>query len=88
MGYVFPTSLKSEDVGFGQVEGIVALALTSHPDFDDTPLWDENTDGTFDNDGIIWHPTLGGLKSRQTRQGWIFGQTIRQGKYFCHFAAN
>ena len=41
---------------FGNTEGIVALALTSHPDFDDTPLWDENSDANFDNDGIIWHP--------------------------------
>lgn len=56
LGYVFPTSLKSTDVGFGETEGIVALALTSHPDFDDTPLWDENTDKIFDNDGVIWHP--------------------------------
>lgn len=56
LGYVFPTSLASSDVGFGQTEGIVALALTSHPDFDDTPLWDENSDNVFDNDGIIWHP--------------------------------
>ena len=50
LGYVFPTSLKPTDVGFNQTDGIVALALTSHPDFDDTPLWDEN------NDGVIWHP--------------------------------
>ncbi|WP_435624802.1 hypothetical protein [Flagellimonas sp.] len=56
LGYVFPTSLNSTDVGFGKVEGIVALALTSHPDFDDTPLWDENNDSDFANDGIIWHP--------------------------------
>jgi len=56
LGYVFPTSLKPTDVGFSATEGIVALALTSHPDFDDTPLWDENNDLTFDNDGIIWHP--------------------------------
>jgi hypothetical protein len=56
LGYVFPTTLKPTDVGFNQTEGIVALALTSHPDFDDSPLWDENTDGKFDNDGIIWHP--------------------------------
>lgn len=56
LGYVFPTNLKSTDVGFGTVEGIVALALTSHPDFDDTPLWDENADRDFVNDGIIWHP--------------------------------
>lgn len=56
LGYVFPTSLQPTDVGFSHTEGIVALALTSHPDFDDTPLWDENSDANFDNDGIIWHP--------------------------------
>lgn len=56
LGYVFPTTLKPADVGFSETAGIVALALTSHPDFDDTPLWDENSDKTFDNDGIIWHP--------------------------------
>lgn len=56
LGYVFPTSLKPMDVGFSQTDGIVALALTSHPDFDDTPLWDENSDKIFDNDGVVWHP--------------------------------
>lgn len=56
LGYVFPTSLKPIDVGFSQTEGIVALALTSHPDFDDTPLWDENSDTIYDNDGVVWHP--------------------------------
>lgn len=56
LGYVFPTTLKPTDVGFNDTEGIVALALTSHPDFDDTPLWDENSDQDFANDGIIWHP--------------------------------
>lgn len=56
LGYVFPTNLKPTDVGFNATEGIVALALTSHPDFDDTPLWDENNDTVFDNDGVIWHP--------------------------------
>ena len=56
LGYVFPTSLAATNVGFGDTEGIVALALTSHPDFDDTPLWDENQDNDFANDGIVWHP--------------------------------
>ncbi|PMD92361.1 hypothetical protein BWI97_19890 [Siphonobacter sp. BAB-5405] len=56
LAYVFPTTLKPEDVGFSPTEGIVALALTSHPDMDDTPLWDENNDGNFDNDGLVWHP--------------------------------
>lgn len=55
LGYVFPTTLKSEDVGFSPTEGIVALAITSHPDFDDSPLWDENGDGNFSNDGLVWH---------------------------------
>jgi hypothetical protein len=56
LGYVFPTNLKSTDVGFSETDGIVALALTSHPDFDDTPLWDEDYDRNYANDGIIWHP--------------------------------
>lgn len=56
LGYVFPTTLQPTDVGFGQTNGIVALALTSHPDFDDTPLWDENNDQIFNNDGLVWHP--------------------------------
>ncbi|MDO8999865.1 MAG: hypothetical protein Q7W45_08885 [Bacteroidota bacterium] len=56
LGYVFPTTLKPEDVGFNQTEGIVALALTSHPDFDDSPLWDENNNGVFSDDGRVWHP--------------------------------
>ncbi|SHI69576.1 hypothetical protein [Aquimarina spongiae] len=56
LGYVFPTTLQPTDVGFSATDGIVALALTSHPDFDDTPLWDENTDNIYDNDGIVWHP--------------------------------
>ncbi|MEM9092474.1 MAG: hypothetical protein AAGC93_27555 [Cyanobacteria bacterium P01_F01_bin.53] len=55
LGYVFPTTLETQDVGFGEVDGIVALAVTSHPDFDDTPLWDENSDSQYDNDGEVFH---------------------------------
>jgi hypothetical protein len=55
LGYVFPTTLKSTDVGFGATEGIVALVVTSHPDFDDSPLWDENNDGDYSNDGLVYH---------------------------------
>ncbi|MEP2771432.1 MAG: hypothetical protein ABJH05_04755 [Fulvivirga sp.] len=78
-GYVFPTTLQPKQVGFGNVEGIVALALTSHPDFDDTPLWDENKDAIYDNDGIVWHPhwvvlvkddrVKGGLSVKQFQKG-------------------
>lgn len=56
LGYVFPTTLSPSDVGFSNTEGILALALTSHPDFDDTPLWDEDNDRNYTNDGVIWHP--------------------------------
>lgn len=55
LGYVFPTTLKPEHAGFPPTDGIVALAVTSHPDFDDSPLWDENGDGRYDNDGLTWH---------------------------------
>ena len=55
LAYVFPTSLSPEAVGFGAVDGTLALVATSHPDFDDTPLWDESGDGRYDNDGAIFH---------------------------------
>lgn len=55
LGYVFPTTLAATDVGFPSTPGTVALAVTSHPDFDDSPLWDENGDGRYDNDGLTWH---------------------------------
>jgi hypothetical protein len=53
--YVWPTSLDSSVVGFESKAGILAFAVTSHPDFDDTPLFDENGDGKLDNDGDLWH---------------------------------
>ncbi|MGI9383588.1 MAG: hypothetical protein ACR2PO_10570 [Methyloligellaceae bacterium] len=53
--YVWPTSLNSAAAGFASDKGILALTVTSHPDFDDTPLFDENGDGRFDNDGNVWH---------------------------------
>lgn len=56
LGYVFPTTLSPEDVGFSSADGVVALAITSHPDFDDTPLWDEDNDRDYANDGAVWHP--------------------------------
>lgn len=78
LGYVFPTTLSPTDVGFSNTEGIVALALTSHPDFDDTPLWDENLDRDYANDGVVWHPhwvvlssdtrVAGGLSVKQFSQ--------------------
>ena len=77
LGYVFPTSLKPSDVGFSPTDGIVALALTSHPDFDDTPLWDENSDKIFDNDGVVWHPHWVVLHQDQRVKG---GLAVKQFK--------
>ncbi|XZG70089.1 hypothetical protein ACTSKR_15795 [Chitinibacteraceae bacterium HSL-7] len=37
--YVWPTTLDPASVGFAAGSGILALAVTSHPDFDDTPLF-------------------------------------------------
>lgn len=53
--YVWPTSLDSGIVGFDENAGILAMAITSHPDFDDTPLYDENADNDTGNDGDVWH---------------------------------
>ncbi len=53
--YVWPTSMNSSIVGFDNDQGILALAVTAHPDFDDTPLVDENGDGNSKNDGDVWH---------------------------------
>jgi hypothetical protein len=45
--YVWPTSLNSADVGFDKDQGIVALAATFHPDFDDAAKGGKNRD--------VWH---------------------------------
>ncbi len=46
--YVWPTSLNSGDIGFARDRGIVALAVTFHPDFDDGAYGKKNRD--------VWHP--------------------------------
>jgi hypothetical protein len=46
LGYVFPITLQATDVGFSQTEGTLALAVTSHPDFDDTPFATRTTTAT------------------------------------------
>lgn len=53
--YVWPTTIDPYEVGFERGAGILALAVTSHPDFDDTPLFDETRDGNRANDGGEWH---------------------------------
>lgn len=37
--YVWPTTLDPSVVGFDAKSGILAFAVTAHPDFDDTPLF-------------------------------------------------
>lgn len=69
--YVWPTSLNSWDVGFERDQGIVALAVTFHPDFDDASRGARNRDH--------WHPHWvvlaqdqacgGGLKVRDIARG-------------------
>lgn len=77
--YVWPTNLDPSVVGFDPDSGILALAITAHPDFDDTPLFDENGDGDPANDGADWHSHWvvlveeaacgGGLKVRDVSPG-------------------
>ncbi|HPG22061.1 MAG TPA: hypothetical protein PLH75_04665 [Amaricoccus sp.] len=53
--YVWPTTLDPSVVGFEAGAGILAFAVTIHPDFDDTPLFDESGSGTTGDDGGSWH---------------------------------
>lgn len=46
--YVWPTSLDSAAVGFESAQGILALAVTFHPDFDDGAAGAVNRH--------VWHP--------------------------------
>lgn len=46
--YVWPTSLNSSSVGFEGDQGILALAVTFHPDFDDAAYGGVNRH--------VWHP--------------------------------
>lgn len=46
--YVWPTSIDSADIGFDAGQGIVAMAVTFHPDFDDAAYGGKNRH--------IWHP--------------------------------
>lgn len=46
--YVWPTTLNSSEIGFDKDQGIVALAVTFHPDFDDAAYGGKNRH--------VWHP--------------------------------
>ena len=45
--YVWPSKIDPAEVGFDSGAGILALAVTSHPDFDDVPV--------FNIKGAEWH---------------------------------
>lgn len=51
--YVWPTTIDPWEVGFERDSGILALAVTSHPDFDDTSLFDETRDGNLSLPGRV-----------------------------------
>lgn len=69
--YVWPTSLDSAEAGFEKDQGILALAVTFHPDFDDAAYGGRNRDH--------WHPHWvvlnedkacpGGLKVKDIPEG-------------------
>ncbi|MBV17595.1 MAG: hypothetical protein CMO05_09005 [Thalassospira sp.] len=78
--YVWPTTIDTSVIGFDAGAGILSFAVTSHPDFDDTPLFDEDGDGDPENDGRRWHSHWvvlvpddscgqGGLKVRDIPEG-------------------
>lgn len=46
--YVWPTTLDTSAVGFEPAQGLLALAVTFHPDFDDAAAGARNRD--------VWHP--------------------------------
>lgn len=71
LAYVFVTDLLPSDVGYNHVEGTVALAVTSHPDFDDTPLWNEDNNASYDDDGIIYHSHWVILESNELAAGGL-----------------
>lgn len=78
--YVFPTSLNSDAVGFESDAGILALAVTAHPDFDDTPLWDEDNDGDPANDGREWHSHWVVLVNHEECDGGLAVRDILEGE--------
>lgn len=82
LGYVFPTTLSPGDVWFEDAseDAIVALVVVSHPDFDDTPLWDENNDGDFDNDGAVYHTHWVALTEDDRVSGGLAVEEMSEGE--------
>ncbi len=78
--YVWPTGLDPATAGFAEKSGILALAITAHPDFDDTPLFDENGDGDPANDGANWHSHWVVLGNDKTCAGGLKVNDISPGQ--------
>ena len=69
--YVWPTTLNSWDVGFEKDQGILALAVTFHPDFDDAAYGGKNRDR--------WHPHWVVLSEDQACPGGLKVKDIPDG---------
>ncbi|WP_377806105.1 hypothetical protein ABNQ38_05530 [Azospirillum sp. A29] len=69
--YVWPTSLNSADVGFEKDQGIVALAVTFHPDFDDAAYGGKNRDRWHSHWVVLNEDKAcpGGLKVKDIPEG-------------------
>lgn len=81
--YVWPTSFDPSTVGFSSKTGILSFAVTSHPDFDDTPLYDEDGDGDASNDGRKWHSHWVVLtKTRECGPSGLKVRDIKKGETF------
>lgn len=70
--YVWPTSLNSGEIGFERDQGIVALAVTFHPDFDDAAYGGRNRD--------VWHPHWVVLNEDKACKGGLKVTDIPDGK--------
>ncbi|WP_165444153.1 hypothetical protein [Gloeobacter violaceus] len=77
--YVWPTSIDPAEVGFEAKSGILAFAVATHPDFDDTPIFDENGDGKLDNDGNTWHTHWVVLVPDETMPGMLKVRDLPEG---------
>lgn len=69
--YVWPTSLNSTEIGFEKDQGVVALAVTFHKDFDDAANGARNRDR--------WHPHWVVLNEDKACRGGLKVKDIPEG---------
>ena len=75
--YVWPTGLDPGVVGFDPDSSTLSLAITAHPNFDDTPLFDEDRGGDPANDGGGVALALGGSGAGRRLRGRPQRSTVR-----------